>query len=108
MGRCKAPRRRRCGDIVEERQRRRCPSAASPRRAADSPACYIPILILRAGCKLESRQQNVKLFLREPLVLRFINMATYPSRKAGVQGICHFSLVICHLSLNPASFKTVK
>jgi antitoxin component of MazEF toxin-antitoxin module len=34
MGRCKAPRRRRCGDIVEERQRRRCPSAAAPRRAA--------------------------------------------------------------------------
>src|SRR6266542_5415845 len=33
-GRCKAPRRRRCGDIVEERQRRRCPPAAAPRRAA--------------------------------------------------------------------------
>ena len=34
-GRCKATRRRRCGDIVEERQRRRCPPAAAPRRAAD-------------------------------------------------------------------------
>src|SRR5437867_2892724 len=33
-GRCKAPRRRRCGDIVEERQRRRCPPAAAPLRAA--------------------------------------------------------------------------
>jgi len=33
-GRCKAPRRRRCGVIVEERQRSRCPSAAAPRRAA--------------------------------------------------------------------------
>src|SRR2546422_5305302 len=34
-GRCKAPRRRRCGDIVEERQRRRyAPFAAAPRRAA--------------------------------------------------------------------------
>jgi len=33
-GRCKAPRRRRCDDIVEERQRSRCPPAAAPRRAA--------------------------------------------------------------------------
>ncbi len=33
-GRCQAPRRRRCGDIVEERQRRRCPPAAGPLRAA--------------------------------------------------------------------------
>src|SRR5216117_3519220 len=34
-GRCKAPRRRRCVDIVEERQRRRyAPFAAAPRRAA--------------------------------------------------------------------------
>src|SRR5947208_1827094 len=33
-GRCKAPRRRRCGDIVEERQRRKCPPAAAPLRAA--------------------------------------------------------------------------
>src|SRR5439155_15385519 len=32
-GRCKAPRRRRCSDIVEERQRRRCPPAAAPLRA---------------------------------------------------------------------------
>ena len=31
-GRCKAPRRRRCGDIVEERHRRRCLPAAAPRR----------------------------------------------------------------------------
>src|SRR5205823_3126568 len=34
-GRCKAPRRRRCGDIVEERQQRRyAPFAAAPPRAA--------------------------------------------------------------------------
>src|SRR2546426_1878610 len=34
-GRCKALRRRRCGDIVEKRQRRRyAPFAAAPRRAA--------------------------------------------------------------------------
>ena len=33
-GRCKAPRRWRCGGIVEERQRRRCPPAAAPLRAA--------------------------------------------------------------------------
>ena len=33
-GRCKAARRRRCGDIVEERQRNRCPPAAAPLRAA--------------------------------------------------------------------------
>src|SRR5947199_1435915 len=33
-GRCKAPRPRRCGGIVEERQRRRCPPAAAPLRAA--------------------------------------------------------------------------
>ena len=32
-GICKAPRRRRCGDIVEDRQRRRCQPAAAPRRA---------------------------------------------------------------------------
>src|SRR4030042_2029658 len=41
-GRCKAPRRRRCGDIVEERQRRRCPPAAAPRRAAGSGlSCFL-------------------------------------------------------------------
>ena len=34
VGRCKAPRRRRCSDIVEERQRNRCPPAAAPRRVA--------------------------------------------------------------------------
>src|SRR2546422_6675417 len=38
VGRCKAPRRRRCGDIVEERQRRRCPPATAPRGAAGSHA----------------------------------------------------------------------
>jgi hypothetical protein len=32
-GRCKAPRHRRCGVIVEERQRRRCQPAAAPLRA---------------------------------------------------------------------------
>jgi hypothetical protein len=33
-GRCKAPRRRQCGDIAEERQCRRCPPAAAPRKVA--------------------------------------------------------------------------
>ncbi len=33
-GRCKATRRRRCGVIVEERHRSRCPPAAAPLRAA--------------------------------------------------------------------------
>ena len=33
-GRCKAARRRRCGDIVEERQPSRCPPAVAPLRAA--------------------------------------------------------------------------
>src|SRR5437016_10829493 len=37
-GRCKAPRRRRCGDIVQERQRRRCPPAAAPLRACGPQA----------------------------------------------------------------------
>ena len=37
-GRCKAPRRRRCGDIVEERQRGKCPPAAPLRAAARRPA----------------------------------------------------------------------
>ena len=36
VGRCKAPRRRRCGDIVEERQRRRCLPTATPRRTSGS------------------------------------------------------------------------
>src|SRR5213594_3475959 len=46
-GRCKAPRRRRCGDIVEERQRRRCPPAAAPRRAAaPMPADYYGLMIM--------------------------------------------------------------
>src|SRR5512141_1966163 len=33
-GRCEAPRRRRCRNIVEERQQSRCPPAAAPLRAA--------------------------------------------------------------------------
>lgn len=41
-----------------------------------------------------------------PLVLEFINTVMYPSRKAGVQRICHLSLVIGRLSLNPAGFKS--
>jgi hypothetical protein len=68
-GRCKAPRRRRCGDIVEERQRRRCPSAAAPRRAAGATICLFPILIIPRNQGRGARQQNVKLFLREPLEL---------------------------------------
>ncbi|MBM3789535.1 MAG: dicarboxylate/amino acid:cation symporter, partial [Acidobacteria bacterium] len=57
-GRCKAPRRRRCADIVEERQRRRCPSAAAPRRAAGSQDCRFLFCLmacsasLRAGSKM--------------------------------------------------------
>src|SRR5207244_496235 len=40
-GRCKAPRRRRCGGIVEERQHRRCPPAAAPlRAAAGTTSCF--------------------------------------------------------------------
>jgi hypothetical protein len=39
-GRCKAPRRRRCGDIVEERQRRGCPPAAAGLGAAAECKCY--------------------------------------------------------------------
>ena len=46
-GRCKAPRRRRCGDIVEERQRSRCPPAAAPLRAALFAPC-IPLSMLVA------------------------------------------------------------
>ena len=40
-GRCKAPRRRRCGVIVEERQRSRCPPAATPRQAAGPQARWL-------------------------------------------------------------------
>ena len=41
-GRCEAPRRRRCGDIVEELQRGRCPPAAAPlRAAARRPAGFV-------------------------------------------------------------------
>src|SRR5881409_59703 len=51
-GRCKAPRRRRCGDIVEERQRRRCPPAAAPLRAAARrpPGCVARSLHTAAVC----------------------------------------------------------
>jgi hypothetical protein len=59
-GRCKAPRRRRCGDIVEERQRSSCPPAAAPRRAAGSQICNFLCLLfagfadLGAGSKMPS------------------------------------------------------
>src|SRR5438034_5104062 len=50
-GRCKAPRRRRCSDIVEERQRRRCLPAAAPLRAAARrpPGCVARSLHTAAG-----------------------------------------------------------
>ena len=53
-GRCKAPRRRRCGDIVEERQRSRCPPAAAPlRAAARRPAgCVARSLHTAAGMRV--------------------------------------------------------
>src|SRR5437773_1242557 len=47
-GRCKAPRRRRCGDIVEERQRRRCLPAAAPhglRLPRPANYCGLPVMI---------------------------------------------------------------
>jgi len=59
-------------DIAEERQRRRCPPAAAPRR----PAGFVARSSHTApGIARRSRlasgpgglQQNVKLFLREPL-----------------------------------------
>src|SRR5207247_7348435 len=50
-GRCKAPRRRRCSDIVEDRQRRRCPPAAAPLRAAARrlPGCVARSLHTATG-----------------------------------------------------------
>jgi hypothetical protein len=52
MGRCKAPRRRRCGDIVEERQRRlsrRLSQMPVRRHAAE-------------GCRLSAMQTPMLLF----------------------------------------------
>ena len=68
-------------DIVEERQQRRCPPAAAPlRAAAPRPAGFVARSSHTApdapGIARRSRlasgpgglQQNVNLFLREPLV----------------------------------------
>src|SRR5205823_7159474 len=48
-GRCKAPRRRRCGDIVEERQRRRYapwpPHSAGLRLPRPANHCGLPVMI---------------------------------------------------------------
>jgi hypothetical protein len=55
-------------DIVEERQRRRCPSAAAPHRAGGSQAAIF-YASRHTIDKPENRQQNVKLFLRSPYVL---------------------------------------
>ena len=72
VGRCKAPRRRRCGDIVEEWQRRRCPPAAAPRRVA-ALECVGCAEICPCAARAKHNvivppgpQQNAKLFLREP------------------------------------------
>src|SRR5216117_1075495 len=73
-------------DIVEERQQSRCPPAAAPlRAAARRPAGFVARSSHTApGIARHSRlasgpgglQQNVKLFLREPLV---VNAACLPS-----------------------------
>ena len=55
--------------IVEERQRSRCPPAAAPRRAAGSQH-QIFYVTHSQNPRLKPRQQNVKLFLREPLALQ--------------------------------------
>src|SRR6266568_2151398 len=67
-------------DIVEERQQSRCPPAAAPlRAAARRPAGFVARSSHTApGIARRSRlasgpggqQQNVKLFLREPLMVR--------------------------------------
>src|SRR5881396_388809 len=85
-GRCKAPRRRRCGDIVEERQRRRCPPAAAPlRAAARRPAgCVARSLHTAAGmlvaralpAGLGASSKMYTLFPDGPLVHDFINTVT--------------------------------
>ena len=46
MGRCKAARRRRCGDIVEERQRGRCPRAAGTQRAHGGCGAISALLVV--------------------------------------------------------------
>ena len=45
-GRCKAPRRRRCGDIVEERQRCRCPRDAGTQRAHGGCTAIAALLVV--------------------------------------------------------------
>src|SRR6266536_983296 len=66
-GRCKAPRPRRCGDIVEERQRRRyVPFAAAPRRAAGPHARQTMQFTGYHSIGHGGPQQNAKLLLREP------------------------------------------
>src|SRR5881409_3635341 len=89
-GRCKAPRRRRCSDIVEERQRRRCPPAAGPLRAAARrpSGCVARSLHTAAGmlvaralpAGLGASSKMYTLFPDGPLVPDLINTVTYFSR----------------------------
>jgi hypothetical protein len=65
-GRCKAPRRRRCGSSSRSGN---AADARPPPRPGGLPALRIAnfYVLSRIEFKAESRQQNVKLFLREPL-----------------------------------------
>ena len=89
-GRCKAPRRRRCGDIVEERQRSRCPPAAAPPwAAAPRPAGFVARSLQTKQYARRSRlaigpgslQQNVQVIyariLRVQLEMRVSFHLTY-------------------------------
>src|SRR5213083_2740688 len=76
-------------DIVDERQQSRCPPAAAPlRAAARRPAGFVARSSHTApGIARRSRlasgpgglQQNVNLFLREPLVHVVVNTVTKPA-----------------------------
>ncbi len=69
--------------ISEERQRslsRRLSQMPARRRAPKGcrlPTIKFHMLLISLSRRLGSRQQNVKLLLREPLVLWFINTVTY-------------------------------
>ena len=69
-GRCEAPRRRRCGVIVEERQQSRCPPAAAPLTGCGPQARWLCCSLLtyyryarrsRLASEPGGRQQNVNL-----------------------------------------------
>ena len=66
--------------ISEERQRRRCPPAAAPRRAAGFQYCNF-LCTFSHDYQPGSRQQNVKLFLREPLA-----RGTFSTKQAQLLG----------------------